>query len=61
MQSIPIDESGRFCGYASVFGRVDESGDVVMPGAFSKSLQRRGRDRIRLLFQHDPKEPGGTW
>ena len=61
MQSIPIDESGRFCGYASVFGRVDESGDVVMPGAFSKSLQRRGRDRIRLLFQHDPKEPVGTW
>jgi len=61
MQSIPIDESGRFCGYASVFARVDESGDVVMPGAFRSSLKRRGRERIRLLFQHDPKEPVGTW
>lgn len=61
MQKIPIDEAGRFAGYASVFERVDESGDVVMPGAFRKSLGRRGRERIRLLFQHDPKEPVGTW
>mgnify|MGYP001063564333 CR=1 FL=1 len=61
MPAIPIDESGRFAGYASVFGRVDESGDVVLPGAFRKSLRRRGRGRIRLLFQHDPKEPVGIW
>lgn len=61
MQQIPIDEEGRFAGYASVFGRVDESGDIVMPGAFRKSLAQRGRGRIRLLFQHDPKEPVGTW
>ena len=61
MQQIPIDEAGRFAGYASVFERVDEGGDIVMPGAFRKSLSRRGRERIRLLFQHDPKEPVGTW
>lgn len=61
MQTIPIDETGRFAGYASVFERVDESGDIVMPGAFRKSLGKRGRERIRLLFQHDPKEPVGTW
>jgi len=61
MQQIPIDETGRFAGYASVFERVDESGDIVMPGAFRKSLSRRGKERIRLLFQHDPKEPVGTW
>lgn len=61
MQPIPIDEAGRFAGYASVFERVDESGDVVLPGAFRKSLAKRGRDRIRLLFQHDPKEPLGIW
>ena len=30
------------------------------PGAFAKSLAKR-RGRIRLLFQHDPKEPVGTW
>lgn len=61
MLAIPIDESGRFAGYASVFGRLDESGDIVMAGAFRKSLAKRGRERVRMLFQHDPKEPIGTW
>jgi HK97 family phage prohead protease len=60
MVGIPIDGEGRFAGYASVFNRVDGGGDIVMPGAFAKSLSKR-RDRIRLLFQHDPKEPVGTW
>lgn len=60
-QSIPIDVDGRFSGYASVFGEVDQGGDIVMPGAFKKSLAKKGRDGIRLLFQHDPKEPIGVW
>lgn len=59
--SIPIDAGGRFAGYASVFNDVDEGGDIVLPGAFKKTLQQRGRDRVRLLFQHDPKEPVGLW
>ncbi|HEV7344797.1 MAG TPA: HK97 family phage prohead protease [Devosia sp.] len=58
--AIPIDREGRFSGYASLFGRLDSGGDIVMPGAFGRSLARR-RDRIRLLFQHDPREPVGTW
>lgn len=57
---IPIDAEGRFSGYASVFNRLDSGGDMVMPGAFTQSLRKR-RDRVRLLFQHDPKEPVGTW
>jgi HK97 family phage prohead protease len=57
---IGIDAEGRFSGYASVFNRVDGGGDVVMRGAFVKSLRTRG-GRIRLLFQHDPKEPIGVW
>ena len=60
-EPIPIDAEGRFAGYASAFGLVDESGDVVMPGAFAKSLARRGRAGVRMLFQHDPKEPVGVW
>ena len=59
--TIPIDDEGRFGGYASVFERLDESGDIVLPGAFRRSLKKRGRDRVRMLFQHDPKEPVGTW
>ncbi len=61
MSSIPIDGAGRFAGYASVFGRPDQGGDIVMPGAFAKSLEKRGRDGVRMLFQHDPKEPIGLW
>ena len=60
MAGIPIDADGRFSGYASVFGRLDGGGDIVMPGAFAQSLGKR-RERIRLLFQHDPKEPVGIW
>lgn len=60
MGGIPIDADGRFAGYASVFNRLDSGGDIVLPGAFAKSLETK-RGRIRLLFQHDPKEPVGTW
>ena len=60
MSAIPIDADGRFAGYASVFNKLDSGGDIVLPGAFVKSLAKR-RGRIRLLFQHDPKEPVGTW
>ena len=58
---LPIDGEGRFAGYASVFGRLDDGGDIVMPGAFRKSLGLRGRHRVKMLFQHDPKEPVGVW
>ena len=61
MDPLPIDSDGRFEGYASVFGKLDDGGDIVMPGAFRKSLGLRGRHRIKMLFQHDPKEPVGTW
>lgn len=59
-EKIPIDAEGRFAGYASIFSRIDSGGDIVQPGAFAKSLAKR-RGRIRLLFQHDPKEPVGIW
>lgn len=60
MSGIPIGADGRFAGYASVFNKLDSGGDIVLPGAFARSLARR-RGRIRLLFQHDPKEPVGIW
>jgi len=59
MAPLPIDADGRFAGYASLFGRLDDGGDIVMPGAFARSLGR-GRE-VRMLFQHDPKEPVGVW
>ena len=49
--------SGVFICYASLFNQRDQSGDIVMPGAFYASLLRRPAEDIRMLFQHDPAEP----
>ena len=53
--------TGVFTGYASLFNKRDGAGDIVMPGAFNDSLKKRGPENIRMLFQHDPSEPVGTW
>ena len=53
--------TGVFVGYASLFGERDGTGDVVMQGAFAQSLRRKGPANVRMLFQHDPAEPIGTW
>lgn len=58
-----LDDKGEFEGYGSIFGNVDLGGDVVMPGAFSKSLashQEKGT-MPALLWQHDPSQPIGTY
>jgi HK97 family phage prohead protease len=43
-------EFGYFEGYASVFGNIDSYQDVMMPGAFSKSLGRK--QKYSLYWQH---------
>lgn len=58
--ALAISNDGRFSGYASIFNRQDAGGDIVMPGAFTRTLEKR-RDRIRMLFQHDPRQPVGIW
>lgn len=58
---IVCPEDGTFSGYASLFDVPDLSGDVVAIGAFSESLARRTAPDVRMLFQHDPKEPVGVW
>lgn len=54
-------EGGRICGYASLFGQVDQGGDVVQPGAYAGSLARRGAEAVKMLWQHDPHSPVGVW
>ena len=56
-----VSASGLFTGYASLLGAVDLGRDAVDRGAFSRSLATRGAKGIRMLFQHDPAEPIGTW
>ncbi len=48
-------------GYASLFSILDQTRDVVMPGAFRASLARRPPAEVRMLFQHNPAEPVGVW
>jgi phage head maturation protease len=44
-----VSDSGEFEGYGSVFGVKDSYDDVVVPGAFSKSLQSwREKNALQL-------------
>jgi len=56
-------EPGVLEGYASTFGNVDQGGDVVMPGAFTKTINERvATGRVKLLSGHswDPNDVLGT-
>lgn len=50
---------GQFTAYASVFGNVDMYGDVVQPGAFTRTLSEWGEKGapIPLLFGHRTDDP----
>ncbi len=56
-----IDPRGLFEGYASLFNVADLGGDVVMPGAFAQTLQKTGPSGVKMLWQHDGKQPIGAW
>lgn len=59
-----VDEkSGVFTGYLSVFGNKDSYGDVVVPGAFAKSLAVwNGKGLLPpVLWQHRSGEPIGPF
>ena len=54
------DTSRTLEGYASVFGNYDSSQDVVMKGAFNRSINDwgpDGRDIIKLCAFHDKNRP----
>lgn len=58
-----VSDSGEFEGYASVFDVVDSYGDVVVKGAFLKTLEewkKRG-DLPPVLWQHQMSEPIGPF
>lgn len=55
-------KQGIVSGYFSAFGMVDSDGDIMMPGAFKRSIQDWGPDakgRIKHLLNHDPSKPLG--
>jgi len=52
------EDTGEFCGYASVFDEMDSHGDIVKKGAFLRSIEDSARRP--LLWQHDSKIPIGV-
>ncbi|MDT3686762.1 MAG: HK97 family phage prohead protease [Pseudorhodoplanes sp.] len=56
-----VGEDGVFTGYASIFSNEDLGRDIVVPGAFEKSLSLRPAGKVKMLRSHDPSEPIGVW
>lgn len=55
------DDMGTFEGYGSVFNNTDLGNDVIMPGAFTKSLHKTGPKAVKLLYQHKADMPIGVF
>jgi hypothetical protein len=56
-----VSEDGTFSGYGSTFGNVDLGRDVMAKGAFTKALKKKNLRDIKLLWQHDARQPIGVW
>ena len=61
MQDDNDEEKGVFQGYGSIFGNKDLGNDVVVQGAFAKSIGRKGAKAVKMLYQHRPDEPIGVF
>lgn len=44
-------EAGKFSGYATKFNSVDLEGDTILPGAFTKALEKIGT--LPIFFNHE--------
>lgn len=54
-------DTGRFSGYASVFGGIDSYGDTILKGAFETTIKRDGKPK--MFYSHDAfcGLPIGKW
>ena len=56
-----LDDAGVIEGIGAFFDNVDDGGDVIAKGAFSKTLKERAGARLPMLFCHDQNRPIGAW
>lgn len=54
-----VGDNGTFTGYANVFNVIDSYGDMVIAGAFKKTINDNNGE-FPLLWFHNPGEPIGT-
>lgn len=52
--------SVRIAGYAALFDVADADGDVIVKGAFARSLAEQGRVPLPFLWQHRPEQAIGA-
>jgi HK97 family phage prohead protease len=59
-KTVSGSDAGELEGYASVFGNVDQGGDVVLPGAFKRTLHdwSHARQPLPLLADHQLSTDG---
>jgi HK97 family phage prohead protease len=56
-----VTAEGEFEGYGSIFNNEDLGRDVMVAGAFTKSLARRPAGKVKMLRQHYTDDPIGIW
>lgn len=49
-----VDDAGVFTGYAAVFNNEDLGGDIITPGAFTKTIKEN--PQVPVLWGHDSRE-----
>jgi HK97 family phage prohead protease len=65
--TVPLEikglESREFEGHGSVFGNADYGGDIVLPGAFKRSLEqhRKSGGLPAMFWMHDASKVPGKW
>lgn len=61
--SVSVQNGIEISGYASLFGKTDQGGDIVETGAYAASLAKltQAGGRVKMLWQHDPSQPIGVW
>ena len=52
------EKAGIIKGYGSYFGNKDSDNDVIVKGAYKKTIAENG-DRVKYLYQHDMNQPIG--
>lgn len=58
MELKALGDTGSFSGYASIFGNVDQGGDVMERGSF-KEFHKTRDGKVLILYQHSTRDPIG--
>lgn len=56
-----VNDIGEFEGVAAAFGNVDSGRDIIVKGAFGKSITKRPAAKVKMLYQHRSDQPIGIW